>query len=329
MDRRKFLQVMGVGAAASVFAPGVLKAAEEDAKRKALPWSGSKLLIAHRGASAYAPENTIPAYQLAIKQGADLVEQDLQITKDGVLVCMHDTTLEATTNVEDVFPDRFREKVVKGKKVKTWPVYEFTLKEVKSLKAGSRIDGQYPATQIPTWQEAIDEIRGKAGLCPETKGPELYGKLGLNMEKLVADMLKKNGLDKRGADPKTPVLMQSFSKDGLLRLRENGVDLPMLLLESAHAKSLDKVIKLAIENKFEVIGPYKDDCNKANVKQAHDADIQVIPYTFQMEAIDKQFGKDLPAEMSYYLYDIGIDGMFTNNPDKFPRKKIEKAVAKQ
>ena len=69
---------------------------------------GKKMLVAHRGASAYAPEHTLAAYELAIEQGADYVEQDLQITSDGVLVCLHDPVLERTTNVEEVFPDRFR-----------------------------------------------------------------------------------------------------------------------------------------------------------------------------------------------------------------------------
>jgi glycerophosphoryl diester phosphodiesterase len=71
--------------------------------------ASAKLLVAHRGASAYAPEHTLAAYQLALDQGADFVEQDLALTKDGVLICLHDTTLERTTNVEDVYPDRFVE----------------------------------------------------------------------------------------------------------------------------------------------------------------------------------------------------------------------------
>jgi glycerophosphoryl diester phosphodiesterase len=73
--------------------------------------SAKKILVAHRGASAYAPEHTLEAYRLAIEQGADYVEQDLQVTKDGALVCLHDLTLERTTNVEDLFPDRFRKDV--------------------------------------------------------------------------------------------------------------------------------------------------------------------------------------------------------------------------
>src|SRR5437870_4846146 len=92
-----------------------------------------KTLIAHRGASGYAPEHTLAAYRLAIAQGADFVEPDLQITKDGVLVCLHDATLERTTDVRRVFPDRAR--VVNDRK--TWPVVDFTMEEVQRLDAGS------------------------------------------------------------------------------------------------------------------------------------------------------------------------------------------------
>src|SRR5262245_28676052 len=88
---------------------------------------GKKILVAHRGASAYAPEHTIDAYRLAIEQGADFVEQDLQITKDGALVCLHDLTLERTTDVEEVSPDRSRSDVSEdqgrgGRPAKHWYV---------------------------------------------------------------------------------------------------------------------------------------------------------------------------------------------------------------
>ena len=86
-----------------------------------------RFVVGHRGACAYAPENTIPSYQLAIKQGVDYVEQDLQITKDGILVCCHDPFLERISNVAEVFPDRFVEEEVKGKMVKHWYFYNFTL----------------------------------------------------------------------------------------------------------------------------------------------------------------------------------------------------------
>ena len=88
----------------------VARAASRLSPRRQGTPAAKKQLVAHRGASAYAPEHTLEAYRLAIEQGADFVEQDLAVTKDGVLVCIHDLTLERTTNVEEVFPDRFAER---------------------------------------------------------------------------------------------------------------------------------------------------------------------------------------------------------------------------
>src|SRR6185503_18609529 len=142
MRRRKFLQLAGSGV--GMLAGGALVAAhaQRSAKSRA-PHVARKILIAHRGASAYAPEHTFDSYQLALKQGADFVEQDLQITRDGVLVCLHDLTLERTTNVKDLFPTRFREEVAPrspseqgagaGGPVRRWYVSDFTLREVKQL----------------------------------------------------------------------------------------------------------------------------------------------------------------------------------------------------
>ena len=93
--------------------------------------SGTKQVVAHRGASAYAPEHTLAAYSLAIDQGADFVEQDLAVTKDGVLVCIHDLTLERTTNVEAVFPDRSVEDTLGGNATRRWLVNDFTLAEIR------------------------------------------------------------------------------------------------------------------------------------------------------------------------------------------------------
>ena len=123
--------------------------------------------IAHRGASGYAPEHTMASYKLALEQGADYVEQDLQISQDGVLLCLHDLTLERTTNVEVVFPDRAK---IEAPGCKTWHVSDFALAELKSLDAGSWFTPEYKGQRIPTFQEAIDLVRGKAGLYPETKG---------------------------------------------------------------------------------------------------------------------------------------------------------------
>lgn len=326
MDRRKFLGIIGLGAGAALTGSRAwatetaVSIAPSVGAAPALPIPAGRtgrLLIAHRGASSYSPENTLPAYDLAIRQGSDLIEQDLHITKDGQLVCIHDVSLEGTTNVAEVFPDRATEKEVRGKKEKTWLVSDFTLAEIKQLKANSR-EGNFSDTTIPTWQEAIDFIGDRAGLCPETKRPGTYKDLGFDMNRMVADVLKKNGLDKYKPGHKTPVLMQSFDKEGLLALRKYGVVQPMLWLRGA--RDLDPVgdVAEAVKLGFHSLGPHKRSVTKDFVERCHAAGLKVIPYTYEPKVVPKKFA-DVTAEMRHDLYDIGIDGLFTNNPDLFPK----------
>ena len=127
--------------------------------------------MAHRGASAYAPEHTLAAYRLAIEQGADFVEQDLAVTRDGVLICLHDPSLERTTNVEEVFADRFTEIEYEGKTRRAWLANDFTLAEIKRLDAGSWFDPKFAGERVPTFDEAVALVKGKAGMFPELKTP--------------------------------------------------------------------------------------------------------------------------------------------------------------
>lgn len=272
-----------------------------------------KTLIAHRGASAYAPEHTLEAYRLALKQGADFVEQDLQITKDGVLVCLHDVTLERTTNVATVFPDRFK---LEGN-VKHWNVVDFMLAEIKQLDAGAWFDPKFAGARVPTWQEAIDLVRGKAGLYPETKAPEYYGSRGFDMEKLVLAQLKKNKLPNK----KTPVIIQSFSPESLRKMKDElKTSVPLVFLISPRqqewltAESLRKARAFAVG-----IGPDKNllDGKPELVKLAHDIGLSVTPYTATTKTPSRF--PNVREEMSYYLKTLGVDALFTDNPDQFPR----------
>jgi glycerophosphoryl diester phosphodiesterase len=289
---------------------------------------GKKILVAHRGASAYAPEHTLEAYRLAIEQGADYVEQDLQVTKDGALVCLHDLTLERTTNVEELFPDRFRkdaseDQAAGGNRVKHWYVADFTLAEIKRLDAGVWFNEKFRGAKVPTWQEAIDLIRGKAGLFPETKAPEVYGKRGLDMEKLAIETLRKNGLDQPNADPKTPVIIQSFSPESLRKMRfDLKTKLPLVLLLTGGPQNQ----WLSIEGMKRVkefadgIGPAKGliDREPLIVKWAHDAGLTVTPFTFRSGTTGRF--KGVREEMEHFLYQLGVDSVFTDNPDQFPRR---------
>src|SRR5260221_6629111 len=108
-------------------------------------------VIAHRGASAYAPENTFASFDLAVAQEAGCIEHDLQVTKDGVLVCLHDRTLERTTNVRDVFPQRGVDLHEGGEIVRHWFVHDFTLAEIRQLDAGSWFGPGFGMTRVPTY----------------------------------------------------------------------------------------------------------------------------------------------------------------------------------
>jgi glycerophosphoryl diester phosphodiesterase len=278
--------------------------------------------VAHRGASAYSPENTLEAYRLAIEQGADYVEQDLQITSDGVLVCLHDITLERTTDVEEAFPDRYREVQQDAESVRRWFVFDFTLEEIQKLDAGSWFDESFAGARIPTLGEAIREIRGKAGIYPELKHPEEYAARGFNMEKLFLEELGRHGLDRRDADPQTPVIVQSFSEASLRRLAfDLESDLPLVLLlgrrdsEILSPEGLRELKRYAFG-----IGPNKQILLEEPriVQWAHEAGLTVTPYTFRSTLVNPGF-ETVADEMSHFLYTLGVDALFTDNPDLFPR----------
>ena len=279
-----------------------------------------KTLIAHRGASAYAPEHSADAYRLAIAQGADFVEQDLAVTKDGVLVSIHDLTLERTTNVEEVFPTRFVEEKAGEKVVRRWYIHDFTLAEIKQLDAGSWMDQKFAGTRILTFQEAIDLVRGKAGLYPELKDPEFYRQRGVNPVKLFAEIVRKNRLE---ADPKTPLILQSFDD---ATLKAAAIDLPtvprVFLVSPQDAGRIDTPEKLKAAAVWATgIGPNKAILEKTPdiVAWAHAAKLTVTPWTFRASQPGKH--ASVQEEMKHFLFTLDVDALFTDNPDLFPRTK--------
>ena len=286
-----------------------------------------KTLIAHRGASGYAPEHTLEAYRLAIEQGAHYVEQDLQMSKEGVLVCLHDLSLERTTDVQEVFPERYRDVQMGGVTERHWFVADFSVEEIKQLDAGSWFgeegeQSSFSGAQIPTWQEAIQEIRGKAGLFPEIKSPEIYREHGFDMEQAVVDELKRNALDWPGADSATPVVIQSFSAESLRRMAlELQNRLPRVLLLGEGDQAWLSPDELRRVEEFAGIGPDKNLlwANPDLVQWAHRAGLSVTAYTFGSSAVGEGFS-DVGEEMTYYLHSLGIDALFTDNPDQFPRR---------
>ena len=184
-------------------------------------------VIAHRGASGYRPEHTLEAYRLAIAMGADYVEPDLVPTKDGVLVARHENEIGGTTDVDShpEFADRRTTKTIDGRQVTGWFTEDFTLAELKTLRAkerlplvrpgNTRFDGKF---EVPTLDEVLALVAAESkrakrriGVYPETKHPTYFDSIGLSMEEPLVASLKRFHLDRR----KAPVILQSFETSNL------------------------------------------------------------------------------------------------------------------
>ena len=285
------------------------------------PKPAGKQAIAHRGASGYAPEHTAAAYTLAIQQKVDFVEQDLGVTRDNQLICIHDDTLERTTNIAEVFPDRASPNVESRTPGKHWLVNDFTLAEIRRLDAGKWFKPEFAGTRMQTFQEAIDLVRRSPGIgiYPELKSPQLYKSRGIDQVKLFVDIIRKNGLEKPESLKTMPVIIQSFDEEAVRRVAKELPTIPRVFLTAkdedvteARMRELAKFSTGIAPEKF-VIARHPE-----MVKRAHDAGLTVTSWTFKAD--EKTEYPTVRDEMAQFLYTFGIDALFTNHPDQFPRR---------
>lgn len=320
------------------------------------PTLGGKppIVIAHRGASGERPEHTLASYELAIEQGADFIEPDLVLTKDGVLVARHENEISETTDVagHPEFADRRATKRIDGKEVTGWFTEDFTLAELKTLRAKERIpklrgtanDGKFA---IPTFEEILDLLarvnKGRdhpVGVYPETKHPSYFAAIGLPHEGSLLALLDRYGYRGRTA----PVFIQSFEVGNLKAIRAKS-DLPLIQLmdgeggpaddpKSSYAAMATPAGLKAVAAYTDGIGPNKDMVIPRGalgtlgeptslVRDAHAAGLKVHPWTFRREnyflpladkgGINPAGHGDLAAEIHAYLK-TGIDGLFSDNP---------------
>jgi glycerophosphoryl diester phosphodiesterase len=207
----------------------------------------SPLVIGHRGASGYRPEHTLGSYRLAIQLGADFIEPDLVATSDHVLVARHENNIGGTTDVaaHPEFAARHTTKTIDGVRVTGWFVEDFTLAELRTLRATERLPELRPANtafdgleQIPTLQEVIDLARRHhVGIYPETKHPTYFDSIGLSLEEPLLATLAANGY--RG--PRTPVFIQSFETANLRQLHRQ-TRLPLVQLLDELGRPYDLVV---------------------------------------------------------------------------------------
>ncbi|MFI7343347.1 glycerophosphodiester phosphodiesterase [Streptomyces sp. NPDC050085] len=259
VGRRSLLgaAVLATGAAA-LAAPGTAAAATRDSggNHSGRGYRGLPVptVIGHRGASGYRPEHTLGSYQLALDMGAHVIEAgDLVPTKDGHLVCRHEPEIGGTTDVSahPEFAGRRTTKVIDGVSTTGWFTEDFTLAELKTLRAKERIPGNRPHNtlydgrwEIPTFEEVLawraeqSRKRGReVWIYPETKHPTYFRKLGLGLEERLAKILRAHGLHRKNS----PVILQSFEPTSIQRLNKL-VDNPLaVLLSTANSRPADFV----------------------------------------------------------------------------------------
>ena len=259
---------------------------------KAQPSNDEKkfMNIAHRGASAYAPEHTIPSYQLGEKMKGDYIEIDLQMTKDGELIAMHDEKVDRTTNG-------------------TGLVKDLTLADIKKLDAGSWFNVKYPqyakekyaGLQVPTLEEVFQKFGRQANYYIETKSPDVYP----GMEEELLQVLKDyKMIDKKGYTKN--VLIQSFSTESLLKVHELNSKLPLVQLFSYKNQAVISNEELKSIKKYAVgIGPNFSRIDENYVRAVRKQGLELHPYTVNEKS-------DMRKALEW-----GATGIFTNFPDVF------------
>jgi glycerophosphoryl diester phosphodiesterase len=301
------------------------------------------IVIAHRGASGERPEHTIESYQLAIDQGADFIEPDLVMTRDGVLIARHENEIGGTTDVaaHPEFADRHRTQVIDGESMTGWFTEDFTLAEIKTLRARERLPELRPRNcafdgklSVPTFDEILqlatdtNRRRGRPpiGVYPETKHPAHFAALGLAQEQEVLRLLERFDYAREGS----PVFIQSFDPNNLRQLREM-TSLPLVQLLEYELGDLRAVAEYA-----DAIGIAKSLASAEAVSAAHELRMAVHVWTFRAEneflpdelksgAAPAEYG-DLESEIGRFL-SRGIEGFFTDFPATGVRVRDARAEA--
>ncbi|MFI9025879.1 glycerophosphodiester phosphodiesterase [Streptomyces sp. NPDC053560] len=245
--------------------------------------------VAHRGASAYAPENTIAAVDAAHRMGIDWVENDVQRTKDGKLVVMHDTTLNRTTNVEELYPNR-----------SPWKVADFTLGEIRKLDAGSWFDAKFKGQRVPTLERYMDAVtRNHQKLLLELKSPELYP--GIEAQ-TIRELRREGWTDRQHV--KRRLIIQSFNGDSVKKVHELRPDIKTGFLGTPAVADLPKYAQFADQ-----INPSHTTLSMAYVAAVHAFEgphgrpLEVYTWTVNDAATAKK------------VAGWGVDGIITNKPD--------------
>lgn len=284
---RRTERVLGIVTGLAVAALSAFTAPAAQAARSIAPGDGphsTVQVIAHRGSSGAAPENTLAAVELARQQGADMVENDIQRTADGALVIVHDTTLARTTDVEAVFPDRA-----------PWNVRDFTLAEIKQLDAGSWFAPGFAGQRVPTLAEWAHAVGRQTGMLLEVKSPELYPGIEIDVDRELRALPEFTQALRHGR-----VMMQSFNHEWLRAYDALAVDVPVGLLFAGGPPS---EAQLADATTWaQAVNPALGDMTQDTVAMIHGYGLKT--YTWTVNG-----GQDMRRAINW-----GVDGVITNYP---------------
>nr|WP_245837362.1 glycerophosphodiester phosphodiesterase [Virgibacillus phasianinus] len=233
--------------------------------------------IAHRGASGHAPENTMVAFEKAFEMKADYIEIDVQMTKDGKLVIIHDTTVDRTTDG-------------------TGNVGDFTLNELQQLDAGSWFGKEFAGVKIPTFKEVLDAYRGKIGILIELKSPELYP----GIEEKVAEVLKTYHMDKPSNNK---IIIQSFNHESVQISKALLPNVPHGVLAGLSWADVTDEQLAEFATYADYFNPNMNIVSSNLVNRVHDKGMKIYPYTVRTQ------------RQANNLFELKVDGIITDFPE--------------
>jgi glycerophosphoryl diester phosphodiesterase len=232
--------------------------------------------VAHRGASAYAPENTISAFDKAVEMKADYIEIDVQRSKDGELVLIHDTSVDRTTDG-------------------TGKVGDLTFEQLRNLDAGSWKGEQFTGEKIPTFDEILDRYHGKIGILIELKAPELYP----GIEESIAEELKERNLDKPQNEK---IIIQSFNFESMKKMNDLLPKVPIGVLTSSKSHTTPQALQ-EFSTYADYFNPSYRIVDEELVNQVHSLGMKIGSWTVRSQ------------EAADFLLDMGVDAIITDYPD--------------
>ncbi|HOX04057.1 MAG TPA: glycerophosphodiester phosphodiesterase [Candidatus Paceibacterota bacterium] len=301
------------------------------------------LVIAHRGASGYLPEHTLPAKALAYAQGADFLEQDVVLSRDGIPVVLHDVQIDTVTDVARRFPERKR---TDGR----FYAIDFTVAELRQLEATERFDPKtgkavfdrrFPLGRstfhLHTFEQELQFIQGlnrstgrNVGIYPEIKAPAWHRREGKDISRIVLDMLWRYGYRTKT----DPVFVQCFEYSEVRRLRlELGYQGRLIQLlgsrrgvDGTDYEFLQTTAGLELlAGVADGIGPALSQVVRAKagggpqvtdlVARAHELKLQVHPYTLRIDELPA-YASSFDQLLNLFFREAGVDGAFTDHPDR-------------